>query len=149
MEAYRKKLITRIVWQLIIIVVASGFVIFNFITVAQLEEQEHIAIQIKGFQVGMFSAWIVMFLTGIIKKAIAVRNEAVLKKMYIKEHDERTRSIQKEVASATVWISVLSLIFAIVIAGFYSSAVFYTLVGALIYLSTVACGAKIYFQRRM
>ena len=149
MEQYRKRLKREIIIQCIIMLAAVILVVFSYFRYLGLETGESAGAFFQGFQTGLFMAWAGIMVWGIISSVRALRNEECLKKHYIKQHDERTRTIQTEAQAKAFQISVLGMMIAAVISGFYSFTVFYTLLVTLMVMCLIAAIGKIFFSRTL
>ncbi|MFD2700608.1 hypothetical protein ACFSVM_09000 [Paenibacillus shunpengii] len=104
---------------------------------------------IKGFHTGAFigvELCIVFFLARYIK---AIKNEAELKKLYIEEKDERNAVILQSASSLSMVIILVGLGMASVIAGFFNTMIFYTLMAALFFVLIVFFALWIYFAKKI
>lgn len=149
MKEYRDKLKKALIIYIIITIAAVIMVVGGYLSAAKLDESQHAYSFARGFQSGLFSAWAVIMIYGIVKNIQALRSEKALKKMYIKEHDERTVLVYQKAKSASFTISILSIMLAAVVAGFYNITAFLSLLGVLVLMGIVGCGAKIFFQKKL
>ena len=149
MEQYRRKLKREIIIECIVMVVAVILVVFSYLRYLKMEDGEPAGDFFQGFQTGIFMAWAAIMIWGIISSVRALRNDERLKRHYIKQHDERTRTIQTEAQAKAFQISVLGMMIAAVISGFYSFTVFYTLLVTLVIMCFIAAIGKIFFSRTL
>ncbi len=78
----------------------------------------------------------------------ALKNDAALKKRYVKAKDERTVQIQILArSSALMAFACLSLVAAL-IAGYFSMAVSLTLIGCIYALAILTAGFKLYYKKK-
>jgi len=109
---------------------------------------ENFADMIHGFQVGIFFALQIMMLVYITKYAKSLKNEDLLKKLYIEENDERKKLIQDKIGGVGFNFTLGVIATATVIAGFFHQIVFATLFGVLIFTVLVKGLLKIYYRKK-
>lgn len=97
----------------------------------------------EGFGTGI-GAIMVFFIA---KYIGALKNEDKLKALYIEETDERLQYIQTKAGSKGIDISIACLALAMLIANYFNSIVFLTLLGAAMFLTLVKLGLKIYYKK--
>ena len=78
----------------------------------------------------------------------ALKDEALLKQMYIKETDERRVFIQNKVGGTGMPLAVFLLAFAAVVACYFNIVITYTLMGAALFLALIMLGCKIYYRNK-
>lgn len=149
MEQYRKRLKREIIIQCVIMVAAVILVVFSYLRYLKLGSEESAGAFFQGFQTGLFMVWAAIMIWGIISSVRALRSEERLKKQYIKQYDERTRTIQTEAQAKAFQISILGMMIAAVISGFYSYTVFYTLLATLIVMCLIAAIGKLFYSRTL
>lgn len=100
------------------------------------------------FSVGLCIALDILLLFFSIRDRIAMSSDEKLKKLYIKENDERRKYIRQSVGIATILIIYFILIFATVVSGFYNKTVFLTLIAVDIVIGLIIIALKCYYIRR-
>lgn len=150
MEQYKRKL------KLQNILLAIGAIILIMIQVlaylgliAPAVVKEHWANFWNGFIAGSSMGLCVLFLIGIIINIRALRNESRLKRLYIKENDERAAEIQKSSKSTGVNIFLFAALLAGIVAGYFSITVFITILACDVVLSLIICGSKLYYSHAL
>lgn len=103
----------------------------------------------SGFQVGVLLAFIFLCVFFLARYIIALKNEKVLKEMYIKENDERSVKISELTGLRLQKIVCFPLLFSAIIAGYFSAEVFFTLIAVIFFISLVTTVRKIYFNKIM
>lgn len=104
---------------------------------------------LSGFKLGVFIAFTLMCVYSLAKYTSALKNEKILKEMYIKETDERNIRIS-EMAGVKLQQSLcLPLMFAAIIAGYFSAEVFFTLLAVVVFIIIVTFARKIYFNKTL
>lgn len=97
-----------------------------------------------GFTIGILGVSIVLA----IKYAIALRDEEKLRKLYIKETDERTLYIQSQIGGAGINIIIAGLAIGTVIAGYMNEVAFFTLLGAVFFTGAVKITLKVFYNHK-
>lgn len=103
----------------------------------------------NGFIAGASMGLCILFLIGIITNIRALRDESRLKKLYVKEHDERTAAIEKNAKSTGATIFLLAALLAGIIAGYFSITVFVTIIACDVALALISAAAKLYYRHAM
>ena len=94
-------------------------------------------------------AFTVILIYGFVKNLRALRDEAKLKKLYTKEHDERTIQIVYLAQSNAYRLSIMGLLIAAVIAGYFSMTVSVTCF-VVVFLQSVLGGIfKLYWHKHL
>ncbi|GAK40526.1 hypothetical protein PUW24_19810 [Paenibacillus urinalis] len=104
---------------------------------------------IKGFHTGAFIGVELCIVFFLVKYRKASKNEAELKKLYIEENDERNAVILQSASSLSMVIILVGLGMASVIAGFFNTMIFYTLMAALFFVLIVFFVLWIYFAKKI
>lgn len=104
---------------------------------------------IKGFHTGVFIGVEVAVVFFLVKYIKASKNEAELKKQYIEENDERSVMIIKSASTLSVAIIIIGLGIAAVIAGFFNSLIFYTLLVCLFFVLIVFFTLWMYYAKKL
>ncbi|MBT2764965.1 hypothetical protein [Paenibacillus sp. ISL-20] len=104
---------------------------------------------IKGFHTGAFIGVEVAVVFFLVKYIKASKNEAELKKQYIEENDERSVMIIKSASTLSVAIIIIGLGIAAVIAGFFNSLIFYTLLVCLFFVLIVFFTLWMYYAKKL
>lgn len=150
MEQYRKNLkiqcwISGIVAVAAIVVVILGF---NRSFTPSYQGERWVDFW-SGMYSGMATGIALLSIIGIIKNLLALRNEAKLKRQYVKENDERTQAIWEKVGGQSYWPIVGGLMLAIVISGYFSPVVCLTCLGCTMYICLVRLGLKLYYSKKI
>lgn len=132
---------------------------FNFIVVAFIvltgylgnttaHINENISDMIHGFQVGIFIGIQIIIVIQIKKYNTALKNKDILKKLYIEEHDERTKLIKDKIGGIGLNLCIGGIAVAAVTAGFFNQIVFITLLSVLIFTVLVKGFFKVYYRKK-
>ncbi|MFB0920327.1 MAG: hypothetical protein QMB62_05540 [Oscillospiraceae bacterium] len=133
MNEYRKVLKSR----LIIAVCCVGLAITAVSCGMHLTAQAETAAStfndgfVKGFPLGLFTGFCVLALIYIVRYIRALKSEAVLKKMYIAENDERKKAIRQSALGVSFFFTAGILVVGLTIASFYNTVVAMTLAAVL------------------
>lgn len=104
---------------------------------------------IQGFHMGIFISLELAFVFFVSKYLKAVKSDTELKKLYIVENDERKGLIIQKAGSLGLGVIFCGLGIATVIAGFFNTLVFFTLLGALAFGLVVFYSMWIYFSKKL
>lgn len=156
MENYREKL--KI--QNLILAIAA-LILAVFVTLAALAEAEILPILTpaagdshwqsmwRGFVSGASFAILAFLVFGLIRNLHALRNEKFLKKMYIKEHDERSIQVWTSARAAAFQTFLLLGLVAIVAAGYFSMTVSLTILGCVWFAAIIGLLFKVYYNKKL
>ena len=146
MEDYKKAIQRRIrvggIYCAIIIILVCIFV-------SQSEMLEkNVPSFIVGFDVGFFIGLMMVVVFFIGKYITVLKSEEKLKKLYIEENDERGKHIRAQMGGTGNLIILGSLACGVVISGFFSFAVFITLLCVLMFSVFVQGILKLYYRNK-
>ncbi|MBZ9689092.1 hypothetical protein G9F72_022600 [Clostridium estertheticum] len=149
MEQYRNILNKKLTLMTVFTVLAATFIVLTGVFVNKSASiNEDISDMIHGFQVGIFIGLQVTMIIYIAKYRKALKNENELKKLYIKEHDERIRLINDKISGVGFNFCLVAITTAIITAGFFSQIIFLTLLGVLTFMCLVKGSLKIYYRNK-
>jgi len=104
---------------------------------------------IRGFHFGA-GLFLLLLLAGwIFVYGSAMRSDDKLRKLYIAENDERRRMIRQKSGSAGMRFAVLGLSGAAVLAGYINATVFFTLLGAALFVALIHAALKYYYRKKL
>ncbi|MGI6336800.1 MAG: hypothetical protein ACOXZM_07050 [Eubacteriales bacterium] len=101
------------------------------------------------FVMGFFLAIEAVVIVLMAKYVVALRNEEDLKKLYIKETDERRIAIRTQAGRTGLYIVFGTLIIVMLISGYFSKIVFFTLLGVVVFTSFVMLLTKLYYKKKL
>lgn len=104
---------------------------------------------VQGFDLGIFSAVVVVSIFVGVHNALALRSEEKLKKLYIKETDERQTLIKQKSGSTAFYIIMYSLILATIASGFLNKTVFFTLLAAVVFSEITLLSTIFYYKHQL
>lgn len=154
METYRGKLKIQNVTLAVACVILAVFCVLGFLGEAGIVNltpaagDSHWQSQWRGFISGASLGILALLLFGLIRNLLALRDENKLKKLYIKESDERQAQICTLAMSAAMRASLVLGLVAVIVAGYFSVTVSLTLLASLFAVSLVTIGFKLYFMRK-
>lgn len=144
MEQYKKTLRLRI---RIMGLSYFGFTLFliydQFFAPVQKEVNIMAEFQ-KGLLVGL--AVVLMFLVSKYQKAL--RDDAALKKLYLKAKDERKKAIMDASGGYVLPACSVIIMIAGIVGGYYDKVIFYSLIGCGYFLLTIKGILKIYYMKK-
>ena len=149
MEKYREKLRLSIVINSIAAAVLLAVQILGFARVIRpVAADSHWIDMWNGFLTGAALGIMGMFIVGIIVSARALRDEKKLKKLYIKENDERSRQIVIAARSAGAQLFMSLGLAAGIAAGYFSVTVSITIIACAVTNAFMCMGFKIWYGRK-
>lgn len=154
METYREKLKIQNVTLAVACVILAVFCVLGFLGEAGIVNltpaagDSHWQSQWRGFISGASLGILALLLFGLIRNLLALRDENKLKKLYIKESDERQAQICTLAMSAAMRASLVLGLVAVIVAGYFSVTVSLTLLASLFAVSLATIGFKLYFMRK-
>lgn len=101
------------------------------------------------YTTGFFGGICAVILASIIANSAALKNEEKLKKLYIKETDERTRAVEASAGRAAVKIILAGLSVAMLAAANINKVVFFWLCGAVMFTAVVMLITKAYYNKKL
>lgn len=97
---------------------------------------------------GFCASVIVIMAINIVQYSAALKNDEKLKKLYIRETDERMRLIYEKSNSSSFMTAIIVLGLSAMVASFYSETVFYTLVAVILVIAFIQAGFSFYYRRK-
>ena len=102
----------------------------------------------RGFVSGAAGGILALMLYGFIRNALALKDEKKLKKLYIKEKDERQNQIYTQALCAAMRTALILGLVAVVVTGYFNMTVSITLLVTVFVVSWMCLGFKLYFSRK-
>lgn len=102
----------------------------------------------NGFITGTSVGLTVFMIASIIRNIRAIKNHAALKKLYIKDNDERTAEIAKSAQAAAYRTALLAGLVAVIVAGYFSVTVSLTILGCVWVAALLGPAYKFYFSKK-
>ena len=104
---------------------------------------------VSGFQVGIVASLFGIIIIFSIRNIMAIRAPERLKKLYISETDERKLFIRQKSSYAGMNVIVYGLAVGTAVAGNINDTVFFTLLGACLFVVSVRGFLKLYYQNKI
>ena len=108
----------------------------------------HVQSMWRGFVMGAACGIMGLMIFGLIRNIRALRSEKELKKLYVKEHDERQIQIWTAARAAATQTFLLVGLAAGTVAGYFSMTVSITILACVTAHSLIAMGFKIYYSTK-
>ena len=102
----------------------------------------------RGFVCGASFAILAFLIFGLVRNIRALRNEKFLKKLYIRENDERSIQIWTSARAAAFQAFLLLGLVAIVVAGYFSVTVSITILCCVWFASIIGLLFKLYYNKK-
>ena len=113
-------------------------------------EPAAVSTEIKAFMYGVNAGLLAVVIILTVRSAIlyiaALRHEDKLKDLYVFEHDERRLYKQSKMGGTAVQLLLMGLATAMVVSEFFNQTVFFTLLGAVLFVAAVKLALKIYYD---
>lgn len=103
----------------------------------------------QGFIAGIAAGLSLMLVVGLVRNLMAILKEERLKALYIKENDERRAAVYTNGRGLGAQIFLLASIPGMVVAGYFSAAVFFTMVACVLGLSVCCALGKLYYSKKL
>lgn len=145
MEKFKEKVNQRILRMGLILIFVSVTYFILSINQGNLPE---IPDFIRGFQMGAFCGLELVLIYFLVSSLVSVRDEMKLKKLYIKENDERTIMIMQKTGAMGMEICNIGLAFATVVSGFFNEIIFFSLLGATLFTTLIKGFFKLYYHHK-
>ena len=149
MDKYREKLRLNMYINIAAVVILLAVQILGFSRVIRpVAADSHWADMWNGFITGAAFGIMAIFIAGIIIAARALKSEARLKKLYIKDNDERSQQIAIAARSAGAQLFLVTGIAAGIAAGYFSVSVSIAIIACVFVNSLMCAGFKVYYSRK-
>jgi hypothetical protein len=146
MEKFAKKVKSRsLIMSLVTIFIGLTIVILMIIQ----NKLPNLPDFIRGYQFGITTGLIVIMVYYIVKDLISLRDEKSLRKLYIEETDERNKTIMQQTGAVGMNLCIIGLAFASIVTGFFNQIVFFSLLGATIFASTIKGILILYYNKKL
>ena len=146
LEKYRREIKNRVSVYQALIAVALVFVIIGNVL---LKDRGQTVESVRGFATGLSIGieLVCVFQLGKLWKML--KDEDVLKEVYIREHDEREALIQMKFGLHVIPILSFIILICAILVGFFNETIFYTLVIVGIGQILIALALKIYWKNHL
>lgn len=103
----------------------------------------------SGFLAGAAAGLCLLLVIGLTRNLTAILREERLKALYIKENDERRMAVYTNGRSLGASVFLLAGIPGMVVAGYFSATVFFTMAACVLALSVCCALGKLYYSRKL
>ena len=154
METYRTKLKEQNWILAIACVILAAFCVLGFLAEAGLISltptagDSHWQSRWRGFVSGASFGVFALMLFGLIRNLLALKDEKKLKKLYIKENDERAIQVWTSARAAGCQAFLLLGLAAAIVAGYFSVTVSLSILACVFGTSVLCVAFKIYYSRK-
>ncbi len=154
METYQEKLKVQNLILAVGCVVLAVFCALGFAAEAGLvhltpvDGDSHWQSLWRGFVSGASFGILALMLFGLIRNCLALRDEKKLKKLYIRENDERTIQVWTCARAAALQAFLILGLVAAIVCGYFNAAVSLGILGCILAASLLALVFKLYFGRK-
>lgn len=124
MENYANKIKKRSVY--LIIILLATVITYIGLTI-KTDSFSKIPSFIQGYNLGVVTGVVLFISFHLFKNYSVLKQKEKLKKQYIEENDERTKTIKQKTGASATYILTLAFALATIVAGFLNEVVFYTL----------------------
>lgn len=146
-EEYRRKLESRQKLSWVTLLMGIAAVIAGIIMLRVMPDSHRTAF-LSGLYCGVGAGVIVADIVSLLKVRKMLRDDMMLHRERIKESDERKNEIAKRTAATAMMVFVYILFAALIVSGFFSMEVFWTLWGSLIAYFLIFIGFKTYYTKK-
>lgn len=152
MEHYKEKLKLENAVLIISILILAAFSALGFLAemgilpIAPVTGDSHWQSQWRGFVSGAAIGVLALMAYCLVRNLMALKDDAKLKKLYIKTHDERTNQVYTQARSAAMSTFLILGLVAIIAAGYFSITVSITLLVCVLSGSLLCVLYKVYYN---
>ena len=123
MTEYKKVIKSRVIILALSIVLSAAIVYLGIVFAERAETVTGTYFDgfSRGFPIGLFIGFLAMMLFFVIRYIRALKNESLLKKLYIEENDERKKAIRQSALGKSFFFTIGILIVGLTVASFYNT----------------------------
>ena len=154
MENYREKLkIQNIILTVGCVLLAAFCVLgilgeIGIVSLVPSAGDGHWQSKWRGFISGASVGILALLVYGLIRNLRAIGDEKKLKKLYIRESDERQAQIETSAMCAAMRATLLLGLVSVIVAGYFSVTVSLTLLAAVLLISLMVMAFRLYFRKK-
>ena len=154
MEQYKETLKKQNIFLTVCIIILALFTILSFaaecglIPLAPLAGDSHWQSKWRGFVCGAAFGILALMAYGLVQNRKALKDDKALKKLYIKNHDERQIQIWTAARAASMQVFLLGGLVACIVAGYFSVTVSLTILACVVLHALIAAGFKLYYSKK-
>lgn len=155
MKQYREKLVISTIVTAIACIILAVFCLLGFLSEAgflsfltPVDGDSHWHSLWRGFISGASCGVLLLMVFGLVQSIMALKDEKRLKKLYVKEHDERQIQIWTSARASAMQVFLILGLAAGIVAGYFSMTVSITIIACILAHSLIGLGFKFYYSRR-
>lgn len=147
MEQYKNKIKKRLflLSAFLVLYIAANCIMYAYVGIKGNGSATDF---ILGFQFGIGFFVFVLLTYFIIRYILVLRSEKRLKEMYIVETDERKLMIYQKSGSLGMIFAIFGLAIASVLVGYFDTTVFFSLLGACLFVALIRAVLKLYYKNK-
>lgn len=146
MDKFKEKIRYRILFLLITLFIFIAIYLILFLNQGNLVKPSG---KIISFHGGALTSFSIILILNIYKNLKALKDEKELKRLYIRENDERAIMILQKTGAIGINICICGFAIATIIAGYFSNIGFFILLGSTLFVALVKGMFKIYYHRKI
>lgn len=143
MDNYKERIRYRILFLVVLLV---SLIALYLILLLNQDNLLKASSEIISFHGGVLSSFSVLLILNIFRNLKAIKNESELKKLYIKENDERAIMILQKTGAVGINICIGGFAIATIVAGYFNEIAFFTLLGSTLFVSLIKALFKVYYN---
>lgn len=146
MDKFKIKIRKRIMLLILLFISLISIYFILFLNQDKLSKSSN---DIMNFHGGVLSSFSILLILDILRNLRSIRDEKELKKLYIKENDERTIMIMQKTGAVGINICIIVFAGATIIAGYFNELIFFTLLGTTLFVSLIKGLFKVYYHKKL
>ncbi len=149
MDKYKKMLVNRIRIMSLVICLSAVLILLNLFGVFKVASTDDFAKAfLAEFQSGLLLSLIIFFTAMIIRYNSVIKDDVRLRKQYNIENDERKKFIRQKAGFPITLISSMVMIFTGIVAGYFNTIVFFSLVACGVFQLNMVALVKLYYLKK-
>jgi len=159
LDAFRKKVRTRNYIGIVLLLIGAALIAMNFIMKEHVTSGGEAAGFFSdsgfvfsdfglGFNFGIVCGFMITAIFYIYRNVKALKDDEKLKKLYIAETDERNLLILQKSGSVGLNVITIGLLIGASVSIYFNEMVFFTLLGACLFVSLVRLVFKLYYHKK-
>jgi len=152
LEAFKKKVRIRNYRGIVMLLIGAALNVMNFIMREHVTSRGKAAGFLSGFgdlfNIGVINGIMLTAMFFILQNNKALKDDEKLKKLYIAETDERNMFIYQNSGSTGLNVITIGLLIGACVSIYFNMTVFFTLLGACLFVSLVRLVFKLYYHKK-
>lgn len=155
MEQFQKKLHFENIILLVVCIILIGFMALAFageagvVPLSPVSGDGQWPSRWRGFCAGVAGGLLALMVVGLVRNLRALKSQERLKKLYIRQNDEREWEIYTKALAAAMRLCLLLGVVAVVVVGYFNATAGMTLLAAIVCVSWICLGFKFYFRPKL